>query len=73
MQLGGLWLPFDFTSALIFVLVLSSSVAGLGPTTPRNTVGGDLRSRALSSNGYTDDVQWDEYSLVVKGQRVFLQ
>lgn len=27
----------------------------------------------LSSNGFTDVVQWDNYSLVVKGQRVFLQ
>ncbi len=27
----------------------------------------------LSSNGFTDEVQWDSFSLVVKGQRVFLQ
>lgn len=27
----------------------------------------------LSSDGFTDVVQWDNYSLVVKGQRVFLQ
>lgn len=34
-------------------------------TAPTNTL--------LSSNGFTDVVQWDNYSLVVKGQRVFLQ
>ncbi|KZV98894.1 putative beta-galactosidase [Exidia glandulosa HHB12029] len=28
--------------------------------------------RALSSSGLTDLVQWDEYSLFVKGQRIFL-
>lgn len=27
----------------------------------------------LSSNGLTDEVQWDNFSLVVKGQRIFLQ
>lgn len=30
-------------------------------------------SNAYSSDGLTDLVQWDNYSLVVKGQRVFLQ
>jgi hypothetical protein len=25
------------------------------------------------SNGRTDDVQWDSYSLILKGQRIFLQ
>ena len=25
------------------------------------------------SDGYTDEVQWDQYSLIVKGQRIFLQ
>lgn len=26
----------------------------------------------FSSNGLTDEVQWDQYSLIVKGQRIFL-
>lgn len=28
---------------------------------------------SLSSNGRTDEVQWDNYSLVLRGQRVFIQ
>lgn len=39
-------------------------LAGLVLTTATST---------LSSNGLTDVVQWDGYSLVVMGQRIFLQ
>ena len=28
---------------------------------------------SFSSDGFTDVVQWDSYSLIVKGQRIFLQ
>ena len=35
-------------------------------------VGMTLRE-GLSDNGRTKEVQWDKYSLIVKGQRVFLQ
>ena len=28
---------------------------------------------SFSSDGFTDAVQWDSYSLIVKGQRIFLQ
>ena len=30
-------------------------------------------SSSFSSDGFTDAVQWDSYSLIVKGQRIFLQ
>ena len=29
--------------------------------------------RQFSSGGVTDQVQWDQYSLILKGQRIFLQ
>ncbi|KDQ12662.1 glycoside hydrolase family 35 protein [Botryobasidium botryosum FD-172 SS1] len=32
----------------------------------------ELSSKGLNSNGLTDLVQWDGYSLVIKGQRVYL-
>ena len=57
---------------LLGLFALSSPVLG------RETEGSALGSRAvpkeaLLSDNLTDQVQWDEYSLIVKGQRIFLQ
>jgi hypothetical protein len=42
-----------------------------GPeSTPASVV--PVHQELLSSNNLTEDVQWDEFSLVVKGQRVFI-
>lgn len=51
---------------------LSSSSGGLREF-PRAAPTVQETNTLLSSNGFTDVVQWDNYSLVVKGQRVFLQ
>lgn len=50
----------------ILVLVLSLCLAS-GVNSTRS------RIKRYISNGYSDVVQWDNYSLIVKGQRIFLQ
>ncbi|KAG9119999.1 hypothetical protein FRC07_004686, partial [Ceratobasidium sp. 392] len=49
-------------SAAAYLLAQSSST--LGSDVPRAT--------SLQSSGYTDVVQWDKYSLFVRGQRIFV-
>ena len=59
-------------SSWVHYALLASSVA-------LPALAGSVSTRAASadppreSNGLTDVVQWDNYSLVLKGQRVFLQ
>ena len=60
--------------AIVSASVLSASSAEAVPNGelarifPRQETGS-----SFSSDGFTDVVQWDSYSLIVKGQRIFLQ
>ena len=72
-QVKGCWLPDAAIFALVLLSLCSSLVQGFVQSDPPSTTHLNTPSRALSSDGYTDDVQWDQYSLVVKGQRLFLQ
>ncbi|QRW00634.1 glycoside hydrolase family 35 protein [Ceratobasidium sp. AG-Ba] len=49
-------------SVIAYLLARSPSVVGFGIT----------RAEGVQSSGYTDAVQWDKYSLFVRGQRIFV-
>jgi hypothetical protein len=38
-----------------------------------DTLFSEVTTTHFESNGRTDQVQWDNYSLIIRGQRVFLQ
>ena len=57
------------------VWTISLPVAGSVANTFRNleTEGKPMVTAELTGNGRTNDVLWDKYSLVLKGQRIFIQ
>ena len=65
--------------AALSLAIVSSSV--LSASSPEAVPNGELAhifsrqetGSSFSSDGFTDAVQWDSYSLIVKGQRIFLQ
>ncbi|KAI5120764.1 hypothetical protein M0805_004727 [Coniferiporia weirii] len=72
------WLSSAVLTTALVLLSFSSSALSLRARDARDATGLTGRttepraSEAFSSNGLTDQVQWDQYSLVVKGQRIFL-
>lgn len=56
-----------------FLVAYFTLVQAYGLREPPNDADFSIGRRSFSSDDYTDDVQWDQYSLVVKGQRIFLQ
>ena len=60
--------------AIVLASVLSASSAEAAPNGELARIFSRQETgSSLSSDGFTDAVQWDSYSLIVKGQRIFLQ
>lgn len=55
--------------ALLSISLAFAFVSGSQDITRRDV----LSSRALNSTKGTTEVQWDSYSLLLRGQRIFLQ
>ena len=82
---GLLWVPVVVFLAVICVLLsplrhstlwatsLSPCTNSLAGASGKEAIEKPTVPAGLTGNGRTNDVLWDKYSLVVKGQRIFLQ
>lgn len=76
------WVFVVLFLAVLYVLVAPLKPSTICPTSLPISVASAIRQEIveeptvttdLTGNGRTNDVLWDKYSLVLKGQRVFIQ
>ena len=64
--------PRAFSSCFRFLIPSFSNATAVTARVPSDTTFFTPTSPAFSSNGRTDQVQWDNYTLVLRGQRVLI-